>query len=148
MSSHFYVEREDGLVLSGDPARLDRERVHAWLASAYWSSSRSPQTVDRSIENSLTYGVYTPDEEQIGLARAVTDRATFAWLGDVYVDETWRGKGVGRWLVGAILDHLREEGVPRFVLATVDAHGVYAPIGFTPLQAPGRWMEIDERPRF
>jgi len=92
------------------------------------------------------YGVYTPSGEQVALTRATTDLASFAWLSDVVVDELWRGRGIGRWLVGAVVEQLCGFGVPRFVLATRDAHGVYAPLGFVPLRVPQTWMEIDERP--
>lgn len=139
------VERDDGLVISDDPSRLDRALIGRWLASTYWASDRSAEAIERSIANSQSYGVYTPDGAQIALTRATTDFASFAWLGDVFVDEAWRGKGVGRWLVGTVVEHLRGLGVPRFVLATRDAHGVYEALGFEPLRIPELWMEIDDR---
>ncbi|MFN2518334.1 MAG: GNAT family N-acetyltransferase [Jatrophihabitantaceae bacterium] len=141
----FELRRADGLVISGDPSRLDMDRVLAWLASSYWASDRSAESVERSIQHSRVYGVYTPAGEHIALTRVTTDLASFAWLGDVIVDEAWRGRGVGRWLVGAVVEHLRGLGVPRFVLATRDAHGVYAALGFGPLRVPQTWMEIDLR---
>lgn len=139
------VERDDGLVLSDDPARLDLGRIRQWLGAAYWASHRTAETIERSITNSRPYGVYAADGTQIALTRATTDLATFAWIGDVVVDEAWRGKGIGRWLVGTVVEHLRSLGVPRFVLATRDAHGVYEPLGFRPLRIPELWMEIDNR---
>lgn len=120
-------------------------RVLAWLASSYWASDRSADSIERSIRHSRSYGVYTPAGEHIALTRVTTDLASFAWLGDVIVDEAWRGRGIGRWLVGAVVEHLRGIGVPRFVLATRDAHGVYTPLGFGPLRVPQTWMEIDLR---
>ncbi|PZS31133.1 MAG: GNAT family N-acetyltransferase [Pseudonocardiales bacterium] len=141
----FELRRDDGLSISDDRARLDVDRIRGWLAESYWASDRSADAIDRSILNSHTYGVYTPDSEQIALTRVTTDLASFAWLGDVVVDEAWRGRGIGRWLVGAVVEHLREQGVPRFVLATRDAHGVYAGLGFGPLRVPQTWMEIDLR---
>jgi GNAT superfamily N-acetyltransferase len=132
-------------VISDDPARIDLPRIRAWLASSYWASDRSADLVERSVQNSRVYGVYAPTGEQVALARATTDLASFAWLGDVYVDMAWRGRGVGQWLVGTVVEHLRGIGVPRFVLTTRDAHAVYAALGFGPLRVPQTWMEIDLR---
>jgi GNAT superfamily N-acetyltransferase len=139
------LERDDGLTISDDRARLDIGRIRAWLAESYWASDRSADAIDRSIANSAVYGVYTPDGEQVALTRVTTDLASFAWLGDVVVDEAWRGRGIGRWLVGAVVEHLQGVGVPRFVLTTRDAHGVYSSLGFDALRVPETWMEIDLR---
>jgi GNAT superfamily N-acetyltransferase len=142
----FQLERADGYEISTDPARQDLDRVHAWLAhDAYWSLGRRRDVVERSAANSTMYGVFHPDRGQVAVARAVTDHATFAWLCDVYVDPASRGVGLGTWLVGAVRDHLRESGVTRILLATRDAHGVYARLGFAPLAAPDQWMELDAR---
>lgn len=141
----FSTQRHDGLVISDDPARIDLARVTAWLASSYWASDRSPELVERCLQNSRVYGVYTQESEQVALTRATTDLASFAWLADVFVDEGWRGRGIGRWLVGTVVEQLRGMGVPRFVLATRDAHTVYAALGFGPLRVPPTWMEIDLR---
>lgn len=97
------------------------------------------------MQNSRPFGVYAPGGEQVALARAVTDDASFAWLADVVVDDAWRGRGIGTWLVRSVVDHLHERGVPRFLLATRDAHGVYERVGFGPLRVPEIWMEIDTR---
>ncbi|MDT4961859.1 MAG: hypothetical protein QOF87_1506 [Pseudonocardiales bacterium] len=137
--------RRDGLTISDDPARLDIGRIRAWLAESYWASDRSAEAIDRSIANSRVYGVYTAASEQVALTRVTTDLASFAWLGDVVVDEAWRGRGIGRWLVGAVVEHLKGVGVPRFVLTTRDAHGVYSELGFDALRVPETWMEIDLR---
>jgi GNAT superfamily N-acetyltransferase len=133
-------------MIDADPARLDLDLICAWLDGAYWSAGRPRAVIERSLRGSSPYGVYAPDGSQVALARVVTDEATFAWICDVYVAEPWRAKGVGRWLVAAIVERLRAGGVPRFLLATRDAHEVYARIGFEPLLVPGGWMEIDERP--
>jgi len=139
------AERADGLYISDDPALLDRPRIRSWLATSYWASDRSAEAIDVSITNSRSYAAYTADGTQVALARVTTDLASFAWIGDVIVDEQLRGQGIGRWLVGTAVEHLRGLGVPRFVLATRDAHGVYAALGFEPLRVPQTWMEIDLR---
>ena len=131
------------LDISMDPARLDVDRVHRWLSTdAYWALGRSRETVERAIAGSVNYGAYAPDGTQVAYARAVTDRATFGWLCDVYVDPAWRRRGLGVRLVETVRDHLLGLGVRRLLLATADAHGLYARLGFTPLAEPGRWMEL------
>lgn len=143
--------REDGLMplntdltVSADPALLDVERIARWLAGSYWAHDRERDTVERSLAGSLVWGAYA-DGGQVGLTRAVTDRATFAWLCDVVVDEAWRGRGVGHRMVGVAVEELRALGVPRIVLTTRDAHRVYADLGFSALRVPATWMEIDTR---
>jgi len=130
-----------------DPARLELPLIHEWLSTdAYWAIGRSEEKVHRSVEGSLCFGVYSPDGEQVGFARAVTDLATFAWLCDVYVSRPARGLGLGTWLAQFATETLFGMGVTRILLATGDAHTVYAKVGFNPLLAPERWMEIDNRP--
>lgn len=135
----------DGYVLSTDPARVDADLVYTWLSTdAYWAKGRSREMVDKSFAGSLLFGVYRPESEgggQVAFARVVTDGATFAWLCDVYVDRAVRGRGIGTWLVEQVRDELERRGVRRILLATLDAHAVYAKIGFAPLAEPGRWME-------
>ncbi len=142
----FTLTRADGYQLSTDPDRLDLDRVHRWLSTdAYWALGRDRETVVRAFAGSIGFGIYRPgDGRQVAVARVVTDRATFAWLCDVYVDPAARGRGLGTWLAGAVRDHLAELGVRRIVLATADAHGVYARVGFAPVD-PGRWMQLDQR---
>ncbi|MGD0362944.1 MAG: GNAT family N-acetyltransferase [Bryobacteraceae bacterium] len=127
--------------INTDPARLDIPMIHAYLSgSAYWAMGRPLEMVRRSIENSLPFGVYR-DSRQIGFARVVTDYATFAWLADVFVLPEFRGQGIGKWLIGVVVEHPRLPGLRRWILATRDAHGLYAQHGFTPLDAPTRFME-------
>lgn len=140
------LQRPDGLFVSDDPDLLDLDRICAWLAASYWASYRDRATIARSVAGSRCYGVYAPDRTQLGLTRVVTDGATFGWLCDVVVDEAWRGRGIGSWLLGAVVEQLRSEDIARIVLTTRDAHGVYAPLGFEPLRVPRTWMEIDVRP--
>jgi GNAT superfamily N-acetyltransferase len=140
------TQRHDGYEIDTDPARLDVARVHQWLSTdAYWAMGRPADVVARSIEGSLCFGVYGNDGAQVGFARVVTDGATFAWLCDVYVAPSARGVGLGTWLVQVVRDRMQAMGVRRILLATADAHGVYARVGFAPLADPGRWMEIDQR---
>ncbi|MFF8397837.1 GNAT family N-acetyltransferase [Streptomyces sp. NPDC016172] len=134
----------EGYEISTDPGRVDRERVHHWLSTdAYWALGRPREKQDRAIEGSLNFGVYeTVSGEQVAYARVITDRATFGWLCDVYVDPSVRGKGVGGALVGAVRDEMRQYGVRRVLLATHDAHGVYAKLGFAGLERPEHWMAL------
>ncbi|MEV0152956.1 GNAT family N-acetyltransferase [Micromonospora sp. NPDC050686] len=140
------LTRADGYQLSTDPGRLDLDLVHHWLSTdAYWALGRDRATVERAFAGSIGYGVYRPgDGGQVAVARVVTDGATFAWLCDVYVDRAERGRGLGGWLAGAARDHLAGLGVRRILLATNDAHGVYAKLGFAPV-APDRYMQLDQR---
>ena len=134
----------EGYEISADPGRIDRERVHHWLSTdAYWALGRTREKQDRAIEGSLNFGVYeTVSGEQVAYARVITDRATFAWLCDVYVDPSVRGKSVGSALVAAVRDEMRRYGVRRVLLATHDAHGVYAKLGFAQLERPEHWMAL------
>ncbi|MEU4895882.1 GNAT family N-acetyltransferase [Streptomyces sp. NPDC044780] len=134
----------DGYEVSTDPARLDPARIHHWLSTdAYWALGRSREKQDRAIAGSLNFGVYdTASGAQVAYARVVTDHATFAWLCDVYVDRAARGKGLGTALAGAVRDHLAPHGLRRILLATHDAHGVYAKAGFEPLDDPEHWMAL------
>lgn len=140
MSVPLYEVHRDRFTVSTDPDRLDLDRICGWLADAYWSRTRTRATIVRSIAHSLCFGVYAPDR-QVAFARVTTDFATVAYLGDVVVDPAYRGDGLGVWLVEAILAHPELQGLRRWLLATQDAHGLYARFGFTPLAAPERWME-------
>jgi len=133
--------------ISTDPARLDAALIHRWLSQdAYWALDRPRPKQDQAIAGSLNFGVYERDSGvQVGYARVVTDRATFAWLCDVYVAPAARGRGLGTALTAAVRDHLAPYGPRRIVLATADAHEVYARIGFAPLTNPGKWMTYGEQ---
>jgi GNAT superfamily N-acetyltransferase len=137
--------RADGYEIRTDG--LDVDVIHRWLSTeAYWALGRSREVVVESMRHCECYGVFTPAGELVGFARALTDHSTFAWIADVFVDTAHRGRGLGTWLVGRISEELRRTGVPRQVLATMDAHGVYTKVGFAPVRYPERWMEIDDRP--
>ena len=127
--------------ISTDPKQLDITVIHKYLSTdSYWAQGRTVDTVKRSIENSLNFGLYK-GEQQIGFARIVTDYATFAWLADVFVLDAYRGKGLGKWLVEVILSHPELQRFRRWVLATKDAHELYRQFGFIELKRPERWME-------
>ncbi|WP_414641057.1 GNAT family N-acetyltransferase [Actinospica sp.] len=136
-----------GYEISIDPARLDSALVHAWLSTdAYWAIGRSRAKQDRAIAGSLNFGVYeVPGAAQVGYARVVTDKADFAWLCDVYIVPGARGKGLGTALVAAVRDHLAPYRLRRIILATADAHDVYAKVGFEPLAKPESWMVLGAR---
>jgi GNAT superfamily N-acetyltransferase len=130
-------------IISTDPARLDLELIHAFLsASSYWARGRPSEVIKRSIEHSLTFGIYTGEQrQQVGFARVITDYATFAWMADVFVLEEFRGRGLATWLVEVILRHPDLQGFRRWLLATRDAHDFYRRFGFDDLKRPERWME-------
>lgn len=127
--------------VSSNPQELDVAAIHAYLTRSYWAADITRELVAQSLQGSMCFGLFEEDR-QVGFARVITDRATFAYLCDVYVLEEHRGQGLGKWLVGIVAEHPTLKKVRRFVLATKDAHGLYARFGFTPLPAPERYMEI------
>jgi GNAT superfamily N-acetyltransferase len=127
--------------ISTDPSRLELETIHAFLANSYWARGIPRDILDRAISNSLCFGLYE-GSRQIGFARVITDKATYAYLADVFVLESYRGKGLAKWLVQVILSHPELSGLRRWGLVTRDAHGLYSQHGFTPLSHPERHMEI------
>ncbi len=127
--------------ISTDQARLDMKLIHDFLTnSSYWAVGRKLEIVKRSIENSLSFGIYE-DDRQVGFGRVVTDYATFAWVADVFVLEEARGRGLGTWLMEVMLAHPELQGFRRWSLATKDAHEIYRSFGFAELKRPERWME-------
>jgi GNAT superfamily N-acetyltransferase len=133
--------RRNGVVVSTDRARLDLDVIHGFLTGCYWARGISRELVARSIENALCFGVYE-EGKQIGFARVISDYATYAYLGDVFILEGYRGRGLSKWLMECIVQHPQLQGLRRWSLVTGDAHGLYTQFGFTPLAAPERWMEI------
>ena len=129
----------DGFQVSTDPARLDLDVMHGFLRTAYWSVGIERSVIERAVAGSMNFGLYN-GEGQIGYARVVSDRATFAWMCDVFVLEPYRGRGLGRWLVSCVLGHPDLQGLRRWMLATADAHGLYRPFGFEIPAEPERLM--------
>lgn len=125
---------------SFDTSRLDMKTIHGFLSSTYWSPGIPRRTIERAIAHSLCIGGYV-DGQQVAFARLVTDRATFAYLANVFVLPSHRGQGLSRRLLEALLAHPDVQGLRRLLLVTRDAHGLYAKFDFTPLAAPDRFME-------
>ncbi len=134
------ITRVNTYDISTDPSRLQLDAIHAYLTRSYWSPGVPRDLVARAIANSMCFGLYL-GEAQVGFARVVTDKASFAYLADVYVLEAHRGQGLSKRLVETIQAHPDLQGLRRFLLATKDAHGLYAQFGFKPLAAPDRMME-------
>jgi GNAT superfamily N-acetyltransferase len=126
--------------ISTDAARIDVAAVHQFLATSYWAAGIPFSTVQRSIENSLCFGIYK-GRNLAGFARVISDYATFAYLADVFIVSEHRGQGLSRWLMECIMAHPDLQGLRRWSLVTRDAHGLYRKFGFTALQSPERWME-------
>jgi len=129
-------------LISTDPARLDLDVIHGFLTNCYWAKGIPREVVARSIEHSLCFGVYDGAAAQVGFARVISDFATIAYVGDVFVLDTHRGRGLGKWLMKSIAQHPALQNLRRWILTTRDAHGLYARVGFTPVKAPERYMEL------
>lgn len=132
---------KDGFTISTEKGKLDIELIHSFLNRTYWAEGISKETIRRSIEGSLCFGVFENDK-QVGFARMITDKATFAYLADVFIIEEYRGRGLSKWLMQVIMSHPDLQGLRRMILATKDAHGLYKQFGFTPLINVDRWMHI------
>lgn len=127
--------------VSTDPQRLELAVVHGFLSNSYWSQGLPLDVLKRAIAGSLCFGLYQGNA-QVGFARVITDKATFAYLCDVFVLDSHRGKGLGRWIMEAVSSHPELQGLRRFVLVTRDAHGLYEKFGFRPLARPAGYMEL------
>ena len=137
-----YEVRHGNVLISDDPASLDRGLIHRFLSEqSYWAQRVPREVVETSIDNSLCFGIYR-DGKQVGFARAISDFATFAWLADVFIVDAQRGRGLSKQLVEAVLAHPRLQGLRRFMLATLDAHGLYEQFEFKPVKDVERFMEI------
>jgi GNAT superfamily N-acetyltransferase len=153
------LHRRGDFLISTDPALLDLDLIHNFLTNCYWAKGIPKDVVARSIKHSLCFGIYdesdaevpdlskparpgAPKTAQVGFARVVSDLATIAYLGDVFVVESHRERGLGKWMVECIMRHPALQGLRRWILLTRDAHQLYAKVGFTPLKAPQRYMEL------
>lgn len=140
-----HFETKNGAyAISTDPARLNRNVIHDFLRGSYWAPGIPREVVDRSIDNALCFGVYEGDA-QVGFARVITDRATFAYIADVFILESHRGRGLAVWLMEAVRAHPDLQGLRRWILMTRDAHGLYEKLGFRTMENTGRCMEILDR---
>lgn len=146
--------RRGEFVISTSRERLSLDVVHGFLTNCYWAKGISREVVARSIEHSLCFGIYDESPPfgsaqgkhgapvQVGFARVISDFATIAYIGDVFVLETHRGRGLGKWLMECITQHPALQNLRRWILTTRDAHGLYSQVGFAPVKAPERYMEL------
>lgn len=142
MQSGLIEHHRGEYVVSTDPARLDLDVIHEFLTNCYWAKGIPRDVVARSIEHSLCFGIYDGTGAQVGFARVVSDFATVAYLGDVFVLESHRGRGLSKWVMECIVQHPALQGLRRWILLTRDAHGLYSQFGFTPVKSPERYMEL------
>jgi GNAT superfamily N-acetyltransferase len=139
-----HFDREyGGYTVSTDSTRLDLDLIHQFLTNAYWSEGIPREVVARSIENSLCFGVFE-GQRQVGFARVITDYSTYAYLADVFIVESHRGRGLAKFLMECITKNPELQGLRRWTLATRDAHSLYAKFGFEPLAKPDRFMELHD----
>jgi GNAT superfamily N-acetyltransferase len=151
-----YEATKNDFIISTDRSKIDIAFVHNYLCNeSYWAKNIPPDIVKKSIEGALCFAVYHQHEQtlpavrQVGFARVITDHATFGYIADVFILEKFRGKGLGKWLMQCIRDHPQLQGFRRWMLATKDAHGLYAQFDFKPLDKPERimrWCPFDEYP--
>jgi GNAT superfamily N-acetyltransferase len=135
-------QHDGGFVADDDAGRVDLEVVHGFLSTSYWAPGMPREVMARAIAGSLNVGVYEASGAQVAYARAVTDRATFAWIADVFVLESHRGHGLGRFVVSTLLEHPELQGLRRVMLATEDAHGLYRSYGFDDVADPSRLLVV------
>jgi N-acetylglutamate synthase-like GNAT family acetyltransferase len=132
---------KDKFVITTNKEKFDIDLIHSFLTRSYWAEGISKEIVQRSIDGALCFGVFDNDK-QVGFARMITDKATFAYLADVFIIEEYRDLGLSRWLMEVIMSHPDLQGLRRMMLATRDAHELYKKFGFTPLTNTDRWMQI------
>ena len=139
--------RSGEFLISTARTRLDLEVIHGFLTNCYWAKGIPRETVVRSVEHSLCFGIYHETSaalRQVGFARVISDFATIAYLGDVFVLEAYRGRGLSKWMMECIMQYPQLQGLRRWILLTRDAHRLYSNYGFTPLKAPDRYMELHQ----
>jgi GNAT superfamily N-acetyltransferase len=141
MSHQTLEHRHGAYLISDDPARLQIDAIHAYLGRSYWATGIPREVVERAVRGSLCLGAYDATGAQVGLARFISDFATFCYICDVYVLDEHRGKGVAKAILAMANQHPKLQGLRRWNLVTRDAHELYAPFGFTPIAHPDRYME-------
>ncbi|MGB0948280.1 MAG: GNAT family N-acetyltransferase [Pseudoalteromonas marina] len=129
--------------ISTDKSKLNFNVIYNFIANSYWAKGIPKSVMQKAIDNSMCFGVYSPNNEQVGFARVVTDNATFAYLADVFITPHLQGCGLSKLLIKTIVEHPELQGLRRFLLATSDAHGLYAQYGFKPIDNPGLLMQIN-----
>jgi GNAT superfamily N-acetyltransferase len=137
--------RRGEFLITTDRAQLDLDLIHGFLTTCYWAKGIPRDVVARSIEHSLCFGIYHEigaHPRQVGFARVISDFATVAYLGDVFVLQPYRGRGLSKWMLEYIRQHRQLQGLRRWILLTRDAHGLYSNFGFTPIKTPERYMEL------
>src|SRR6202521_4725869 len=134
--------RHGGFLISTNRELLDGDVIRGFLTNSYWAKGISREIVARAIEHSLCFGIYDAEGSQVGFARVISDRATYAYLGDVFVLESHRGRGLRKSLMECVVQHPALQNLRRWILLTRDAHGLYSQFGFHPLKAPERYMEL------
>ena len=135
-------QRRGEFLISTERARLDLDLIHGFLTNCYWAKGIPREVVARSIEHALCFGIYDGTSAQVGFARVVSDFATVAYLGDVFVLESHRGRGLSKWMMECIQQHPALQNLRRWILLTRDAHELYRKFGFTALKSPERYMEL------
>jgi GNAT superfamily N-acetyltransferase len=143
--SDIVEHRRGEFVVSTDRARLDLDVIYAFLTNCYWAKGIPRDVVAKSIDHALCFGIYDGAGAQVGFARVVSDFATVAYLGDVFVLESHRGRGLSKWMMECIMQHPSLQGLRRWILLTRDAHGLYSQFGFTSVESPQKWMELHRR---
>ncbi len=134
--------RRGEFLISTSREHLSLDVVHGFLTNCYWAKGIQREVVARSIEHALCFGIYDGEGAQVGFARVISDFATMAYVGDVFVLESHRGRGLGKWLMQCIMLHPALQSLRRWILTTRDAHGLYSQVGFTPVKSPERYMEL------
>jgi GNAT superfamily N-acetyltransferase len=142
VDSEMVEYRREEFLISTSRERLSLDLVHGFLTNCYWARGISREVVARSIEHALCFGIYDGQGAQVGFARVISDFATIAYLGDVFVLETHRGRGLGKWLMECIVQHPALQNLRRWILTTRDAHELYSQVGFAPVKMPERFMEL------
>lgn len=135
--------KKENYSISTNKKKIDVDYVYQFLKQSYWAENIPLKIVRKAIQNSICFGLYHQNK-QVGFARVITDKSTFAYLADVFIDPAYRGKGLSKWMMEIIVNYRHLKGLRRFMLATKDAHGLYEQFGFSLMPDTGRWMHIHD----